>query len=322
VRQRDLALKAEVELLAKGQTAAAIDSLKNRGRINQISEPQERIRAIARNYAGNPERTLIVSPDNKSRRELNEAVRQELKTIGLLGVDDHKFRVLVPRQDMTGAERTWAKPYELENVIRFSRGSKAQGIEGGSYGRVVGINVEHNLITIQNADGNEVTYDPKRLSGVTVYEPTERKFSTGDRIQFTAPQKELGVANRELGRIDKIAPDLSISLILEDGRKIEFNAAIHPHFDHGYAVTSHSAQGLTADRVLINADMAVHPDLLSSRFAYVSVSRARLDAEIYTNRIEDLGPRLGADIGKSSAVEFSHSIGNSAKNELGTGQSI
>ena len=88
------------------------------------------------------------------------------------------------------------------------------------------------------------------------------------------------------------------------------------------SVTSHSAQGLTADRVLINADMAVHPDLLSSRFAYVSVSRARLDAEIYTNRIEDLGPRLGADIGKSSAVEFSHSIGNSAKNELGTGQSI
>jgi ATP-dependent exoDNAse (exonuclease V) alpha subunit len=96
---------------------------------------------------------------------------------------------------------------------------------------------------------------------------------------------------------------------MKQPHKIEFNAAIHPHFDHGYAVTSYSAQGLTADRVLINADMAVHPDLLSSRFAYVSVSRARLDAEIYTNRIEDLGPRLGADIGKSSAVEFSHSIG-------------
>ena len=40
----------------------------------------------------------------------------------------------------------------------------------------------------------------------------------------------------------------------------------HLHFDHGYAVTSHSAQGLTAERVLINADTGV-----SSRFAQFTV---------------------------------------------------
>jgi hypothetical protein len=44
--------------------------------------------------------------------------------------------------------------------------------------------------------------------------------------------------------------------------------------DHGCAVTSHSAQNLTAERVLIHADTCVHPDLLSSRFGYVAVSRA------------------------------------------------
>jgi hypothetical protein len=59
---------------------------------------------------------------------------------------------------------------------------------------------------------------------VTVYESAEREFSTGDQVQFTAPQKQLGVANRDLGSIEKIAPDGSISLSLEDGRKIEFNA--------------------------------------------------------------------------------------------------
>lgn len=322
VRQKDPFLKAEVELLAKGQTAAAIDSLKTRGRINEISDSQERIRAIARNYIGNAERTLIVSPDNKSRHEVNEAVRQELKANGLLGTEDHKFRVLVPRQEMTGAERAWARRYELENVVRFSRGSKVLGFDAGSYGRVVNINVAENLLTIQKADGNQVTYDPKRLSGVTVYEPVERQFSTGERIQFTAPQKQLGVANRELGSIEKIAPDGGISLRLEDGRKIEFNAAVHPHFDHGYAVTSHSAQGLTADRVLINADTAAHPQLLNARFAYVSISRARFDAEIYTNDTERLGPRLTADVGKSSAIEFSQSGDISVATDLGMGQSI
>ena len=55
------------------------------------------------------------------------------------------------------------------------------------------------------ANGNLVTYDPKRLFEVTVYQPVERQFSTGDRIQFTAPQKQLGVANREKGTVEKIA---------------------------------------------------------------------------------------------------------------------
>jgi hypothetical protein len=61
--------------------------------------------------------------------------------------------------------------------------------------------------------------------------------------------------------------------------------------------------------VLVNADTTTHPELFNARFAYVSVSRARLDAEIYTNNAEGLGPRLSADLGKSSAIEFSQSVG-------------
>jgi ATP-dependent exoDNAse (exonuclease V) alpha subunit len=40
---------------------------------------------------------------------------------------------------------------------------------------------------------------------------------------------------------------------LDNNREIEFNGGEHRHFDHGYAVTSHSSQGLTAKRVLVNA---------------------------------------------------------------------
>jgi conjugative relaxase-like TrwC/TraI family protein len=322
VRQRDPVLKTEVEMLANGKTAAAIDSLKIRGKVNEIADPQERIRTIARNYVRNPERTLIVSPDNKSRQELNAAVRQELKANSLLGAKDYKFSVLVPRQELTGADRAWAKRYERENVVRFSRGSKVLGVEAGSYARVAAVNASKNLLTVETADRNQIIYDPKRLSGVTVYQSVERQFSTGDRIQFTGPQKQLGVANREMGTIETISSDRDISLRLEDGRRIEFNAAKYQHFDHGYAVTSHSAQGLTADRVLINADTTLHPDLVGSRFAYVSVSRARLDAEIYTDNVDALGPRLSAEAGKSFAVEFSQSVGTSATTDFGIGQGI
>ena len=304
VRQRDPALKSAVEMLAKGQVSAALESLQQQGRVKEIPSAEDRIRAIAKAFAESPEKTLIVSPDNASRRELNVAVREELKAQGTVASDDRSFQVLVQRQDMTGAERSWASHYEINDVVRYARGSKAAGIEAGTYGSVVAINPAANLLTIEKSSGEQVTYDPRRLTGVSVYREIGREFSVGDRIQFTAPDKSLGVANRDLAVIESIAPDGRISAHLDDNRQVEFNASEHRHFDHGYAVTSHSAQGLTAERVLINADTGVHPDLLNSRFGYVAVSRASHDATIFTNDFAKLNPQLSADVSKTTALEI------------------
>src|SRR4030081_920954 len=82
------------------------------------------------------------------------------------------------------------------------------------------------------------------------------------RFQFTAPDKSLGVANRDLAVIESIEPDSRMVVRLDNNRQVEFNVTENRHFDHGYAVTSHSSQGLTAERVLVHADTSVHPDLL------------------------------------------------------------
>ena len=304
VRQKDPALKSAVELLANGQVSAALESLQQRGRVKEISGMEERIRAIAKSYVESPEKTLIVSPDNASRRELNVAVRQELKANGTLASEDHSFRVLVQRQDMTGAERSWASHYEINDVVRYARGGKATGIDAGTYGAVVSINPAANLLTVEKSSGEQVSYDPRRLTGVSVYREIDRDFSVGDRIQFTAPDKSLGVANRDLAAIESIAPDGRVSARLDNNRQIEFNAQDHRHFDHGYAVTSHSSQGLTAERVLVNADTGVHPDLLNSRFGYVSISRASHEATLFTDDVTKLSPQLSADISKTSALEI------------------
>jgi hypothetical protein len=305
VRQKNPELKSAVELLAKGQVSAALESLQQQGRVKEIPNAEERIRAIAKAYVESPEKTLIVSPDNASRRELNVAVREELKAKGALAPDDRTFRVLVQRQDMTGAERTWASHYEINDVVRYSRGSQAIGMEAGSYGSVVGVNPAANLLTVEKSSGELVSYDPRRLTGVSVYREINREFSAGDRIQFTAPDKTLGVANRDLAVIESIAPDGLISASLDSNRQIEFDATEHRHFDHGYAVTSHSSQGLTAERVLVNADTGVHPDLLNSRFGYVSISRASHEATLFTNDLAKLSPQLSADVSKTSALEIS-----------------
>jgi conjugative relaxase-like TrwC/TraI family protein len=302
VRQKDPALKSAVELLARGQVSSALETLQQQGRVKEIPSAEDRVRAIARSYAESPEKTLIVSPDNASRRELNVAVRQELKTNGSLAPEDHTFRILVQRQDMTGAERSWSSHYEINDVVRYARGSKTAGIEASTYGSVVGVNSAANLLTVEKSSGELATYDPRRLTGVSVYREIDREFSVGDRIQFTAPDKSLGVANRDLAVVESIAPDGHISTRLDNNRQVEFDAREHRHFDHGYAVTSHSAQGLTAERVLVNADTGVHPDLLNSRFGYVSISRASHEATLFTDDMTKLTPQLSTDVSKTSAL--------------------
>jgi conjugative relaxase-like TrwC/TraI family protein len=303
VRQKDPALKSAVEMLATGQVSAALDALQKQGRVREIPNAEERHRAIAKSYVESPDKTLIVSPDNASRRELNSAVRQELKANGTVAREGHSFRVLVQRQDMTGAERSWAGRYEINDVVRYARGSNSSAIEAGEYRTVVGINSDSNLLTVEKSTGELANYDPRRLTGVSVYREVVQEFSAGDRIQFTAPDRSLGTANRDLAVIESVASDGFISARLDNNRRAEFNAQQHPHFDHGYAVTSHSSQGLTAERVLVNADTGVHPDLLNSRFGYVSISRASHEATLYTDDLIKLDPQLSADVSKTSALE-------------------
>jgi conjugative relaxase-like TrwC/TraI family protein len=320
MRQKDPGLLKAVEYLANNETAIGVQMLEQQGRIMEIVDPQERIAAIAKNYASRPENTLIVSPDNASRRAINQAVRQELQALGVVDKTDHPMRVLTPRNDMTGADREWASRYEAGDVLHYTRGSKEHGIEPRSYAQVVATNPKENLVTVQKQDGLQVTYDPSRLRGIAAYREIEREFAVGDKIQFTAPQRDLQVANRDLGTIQNIGNDGKISVRM-DGAKdriVRFDADQMRHFDHGYAVTSHSSQGLTSERVLVNMDTEVHPELINTRFAYVSVSRASHDAQIYTNNAASLAASLSQDVSKASAVSF----GNAQNNAMQQGLAI
>ena len=99
----------------------------------------------------------------------------------------------------------------------------------------------------------------------------------------------------------------NLQVRLDSGQEVQFNIRDHPHIDYGYAVTSHSSQGATADRVLVHVDTEqAHDQLVNSRLAYVSVSRGRYDAQIYTNDAGKLGEELSRDVSKQSAMETAH----------------
>ncbi|MGH9966592.1 MAG: MobF family relaxase [Pyrinomonadaceae bacterium] len=308
VRQRDPELKQTVAKLSVRQIREAVAELDARGKVIEIADERERLEAMAQAYCKNPTNTLVISPANRERSQLNSLIHRQLQREGKVNRDNHQMKVYVNRQDMTGTERTFANSYKPgEDIIRYNRASKVYKVNVGDYATVIATNHEKNEITVRFEDGHTLTYNPTRLSGVSVYNQTEREFAERDRIQFRAPFTEKRIANGELGSITKLEPD-QIRVALDSGREVTFKPEKFRHIDHGYAVTSHSSQGLTVDRVLVNADTQESVRLLNDRMAYVAVSRAREEALIYTDSAQNLRETLNRGTDKEMALEATRDI--------------
>lgn len=304
VRQRDPALKQAVEQLTRGEVGQAIASLDQQGRVHEYVGREERLNAIAKEYARAPEKTLVVSPDNRSRAEINQRIHRELQSLGVVSREEHTIKTLVPRQELTGADRTWAQQYQVNDILHYSRSSRETGIKKGEYTRILDVDAQKNLLTVMRHDGSEQTYDPRRQMGVTIYREQDKAFAIGDRIQLTAPNNDLKIANREIGTIQNFDANGGLRLKLESGREADLDPQKFPHLDHGYAVTSYSGQGQTADRVLVHVDTELaRTGLLNSRMAYVAISRGQWDAQIFTNDRSALANALARDVSHQSAIQ-------------------
>src|SRR5712692_2937441 len=126
----------------------AVDSLERQGRVVEIADTKHRLKAIASAYCENPESTLVVSPRNRERVQLNSLIHRQLQRDGKVSRDDHQMTVYVNRQDMTGTERTFANAYVPgEDVLRYNHASKVYGVEVGEYSHVTAKNHKENEIT-------------------------------------------------------------------------------------------------------------------------------------------------------------------------------
>lgn len=303
-RQRDPDLRRSVFHASAGKISEALAVLDQRGDIREVGNAAERYRAIAAEYmaahrAG--ERVLVVSPANEERRELNAAIRAALKQAGGITGPEIEQTILLGR-DLTRQQRGRAHNYEVGDVIRFTRGSKRHGLEKDTYASVENVDRGRHRLTVRISDGRAVEYFPSRLAGVAVFRTERRGFSPGERIQFRAPDRTLGVANGEFASILAIDSQRA-TLRLDDGRKVSAAAERLRHIDHGYASTSHSSQGATVDRVIVNVDTTRSAQLVNRKQFYVSISRARHAVSIYTDDRERLRQTVSRNREKSTALE-------------------
>ena len=304
VRQQDPALKSAVELLATGQVSAALDALQQQGRVKEIPNAEERIRAIAKSYVESPREhshrlTGQCFPPRPERRCSPGVEGQRKPCAGrpyfsrpgsASGHDRSRTILGKPLRDQRRSSlRTWQQSHRNRSR-RLRIGRRDQPIRKPAHGR----ESERRACDLRSPP----PYRRQRL-------PRDRTRVLRRRPHpVHCPRQITRRCKSRHGEIEAIHPDGRLSVRLDNNRQIEFNPNEHRHLDHGYAVTSHSSQGLTAERVLVHADSSVHPDLLNSRFAYVSISRASHEATLFTDDMAKLGPQLGADVSKTSALEI------------------
>ena len=106
----------------------------------------------------------------------------------------------------------------------------------------------------------------------------ERQFASGDRIMFLRNERELGVKNGTLGKVEEVTPQ-GMSVRVDDGRCLAFDLKDYAHVDHGYAATIHKAQGMTVDRAHVLATSG-----MDSHGAYVALSRHRDGVALHYGR--------------------------------------
>ena len=111
-------------------------------------------------------------------------------------------------------------------------------------------------------------------------------FAAGDRIQFTATDKRLGLFNGAAGRVTAIdGEQVTVQLDGPRGESRTFDTGAFHGFRHGYAGTIYKGQGRTLDQTYL-----YHSEHWRSAASYVALTRHREKAELFvaTNTARDL----------------------------------
>ena len=298
LRQRDGQLR-EAARLSVDQPARALARLE----VREISDPAQRYQRIAADYAGLPrtdrEDTLILTGTNAARTELNAAVRDALKAKGELDGPRMSIQVF-QRKDLTEVEQKRLDRHAVGDAVWFQQDYRSLGVERGEMYRIAAVNADH--VVARNAAGRQIAYTPAQLSakGFQLGRVEEREIAAGDRLRVTGTDRALGIRNGERGQVESLSSD-AVVLRTSEGEPKTLRADRVLPVEHGYAATGHSAQGLGADRVLLDKDAKARTT--DHRSFYTDLTRAKQATVIYTNDRSALPASIVRQSQKTAALD-------------------
>lgn len=293
-RQRKAEYRKAVELAAQKRTGEAFAQLERIGAIVESSNDdlhgkaaKEYLKTLMQNQSA-----LLVAPTWSEIEAVTEKVRAALKTSGRLAGEEKEFQVF-DSLSWTEAQKRDVRQYRPGMAMRFHRNI-------GVFRKdetVTVVAAEADSLRIQRADGSESILKLGR--GNTSFDVGERRtlrIAAGDRLLLQANAVRKRFINGELVEVQAIQGD---SILLADGRLLP---ASYRTFTHGYAVTSHAAQGKTVDEVLVVASSRSLPAVHRQQF-YVSISRGRERCQVFTDDVERLRSHVVHSSERLAAIE-------------------
>lgn len=295
LRQKGETMRAAVMHAAQNEVPSAVTLL--RPDVVEVRQDERRHARIAQAYEALTEteraETLIVAGTNAARRAINAQVRKAVALPGGQPVE------VLHNVDMTRAELRAAQSYEAGWVVVPQRDYGAELVRGGNY-TVLSHDLSLNTLTVRAEDGRTLTFDPSRQSMVRCYEREQIELTAGDWVRVTANDRALGICNGE--RYQVYSVDRAAVTLRDGSRTVRIDRQRPVHLQHGYAITVHSAQGLTKDRVLIDADTR---SLTSNRAVfYVAISRPRQSVTLFTDNAAKLAAAMSREPKKFAALEL------------------
>lgn len=299
-RQRSERLRQAVQLAASGQASRSLPLLDRVLTIpdqfavdehgHKTRDSSARYEAIAQTYVGLPAdqqaSTIVVTGTNASRQAINARIH------ALRGLEGKGQRCqLLSRHDTTRAERSVARYYTVGDIVVPERDYQC-GLKRGEMYRVTGI-PRHDRITVQAVNTGPsgpvpIEIIPRTMGKLTVYHLNESELSVGDQVRITRNDAQHDLVNGQLARV--VAIEASTVTIETGDRNITLPTDRPLHLDYAYTTTAHSAQGLTCDRVLYNAES--FSCTTAQDTYYVSISRERHEVVVFTDDADKLPERV------------------------------
>ncbi|QHS35585.1 relaxase domain-containing protein [Alcaligenes faecalis] len=299
-RQRSERLRQAVQLAAEGQASRSLPLLDQVFTVpdqftadehgHKSRDSSARYEAIAQAYVQLPATdragTIVVTGTNASREAINARIHT------LLGLKNRGHQCqLLTRHDTTRAERSVARYYAVGDIVVPERDYKC-GLKRGEMYRVTD-SARHDRITVESilpglSPTQPVEIIPKTMSKLSVYQLNRAELSVGDHVRITRNDAQNDLVNGQQAKVAAI--DTTRVTLETNGRYVHLPTDRPLNMDYAYTTTAHSAQGLTCDRVLYNAESFSRTTAQDTY--YVSISRERHEVIVFTDDAEKLPERV------------------------------
>ena len=310
LRQKTEHMQQVATLTREGKFAEAFQVLGER--VQQVDKDDNHVEVAANKWLAlspeDRERTALYASGRAARAELNELVQGGLQQEGALTGEGRALTTLV-QVNATREELRYSRTYRPGQVLDVVRNKDTGGLARGRY-EVVRANAKGE-VTLRDENGKRVRFDPSRIDpsstsdALRLTEKEQIKLYEGDKIRWTANDKERGLLNSEAAKVLAVTGE-TIRVETAKGEILDLAAGdkMLERLGLAYAINMHQAQGMTTDQG-IGVMHSAERFLSNQRLTHVMATRVREDIQIVTNDKDQLLRQIERNPGdKLSALEI------------------